>query len=312
MNHPGVRHFAKKLAWFIESAAFVALGWISYSLGMKADDNLFGPLIGKTNECAPLLVLGSGAVIIAARMIRYFFADPTEAEKIIANCVNDALNNFRRKCFPDLPENTATDLNRVTIFKHYRWVWSVSPRRLWYRRWGKGRFPGSGWLVLLHRSGHTTQTSSTMFLAPDDSPQYAEGVAGQAWRGTTIRVRSLPNLENIKYRSVFFVIWYRMCVFAKKQNGITRSYEEDCKLVNAYAEATYTSGRIVWQRIKSGKRSPTSILAIPLESIDSRGWGVIVMDSSNKFECIDTEDRRFRLALSELNTNLSLYNVTRS
>jgi hypothetical protein len=56
--------------------------------------------------------------------------------------------------------------HRVTLFKYTR-------RRLWFCRW-----PWSGWLVPVERSGHTTRRSHTVFLTPDDADQ-AEGIAGQ-------------------------------------------------------------------------------------------------------------------------------------
>jgi hypothetical protein len=85
--------------------------------------------------------------------------------------------------------------HRVTLFKHVRFRLRISPWRAHYWPWGRNRSPFSGWLVPVLRSGHTTQRTKTVFLAPDDA-DHAEGVAGKTWScNRSIYKRSLPNLE---------------------------------------------------------------------------------------------------------------------
>ena len=58
--------------------------------------------------------------------------------------------------------------HRVTLFRYKQWKFA-------FRRW-----PWSGWLVPVMRSGHTTQRCTSYFRAPD-KPEKAEGIAGAAW-----------------------------------------------------------------------------------------------------------------------------------
>ena len=62
--------------------------------------------------------------------------------------------------------------------------------------------------------------------------------------------------------------------------------------------------------LRKRKRSPISILGIPLENANNDRWGVLIMDSSNEFECIDSEQKKFRDALRELNKVLNSCGVT--
>lgn len=70
--------------------------------------------------------------------------------------------------------------HRATLFRHQKFLWWPFPVRHWLWPWGLGRWPGSGWLVPVIRSGHATQRSTTYFLAPDDADHF-EGVAGHIW-----------------------------------------------------------------------------------------------------------------------------------
>lgn len=247
--------------------------------------------------------------MVCGQAILALFMKKTSQERIILDKqISDALERFRSQVFPSLPENEPRDNNRVTIFHYYQKLWTVSPFRCVVWPWGIGRSPYSGWLAVLHRSGHQTQFTKTVFLAPDDAPK-AEGVAGQAFRSeSATRVRELPNINEIPYVSVLRACWYRLKrrVLSIVHPSADRQcpYFEHCKTVKTYADATYTSEAIVWRRIKRGKRNPISILAIPLETPDNIRWGVLVMDSSNNFECKDTADKKFLTAMRELGKTL--------
>jgi len=158
-------------------------------------------------------------------------------------------NDYREEAF-NIAEDDAVHNHRVTLFKRSRLIWWIWPWRSRYSPWGKMRAPWSGWLVPLVRSGHTTQRSRTVFLAPDDADN-VEGVVGQVWaRDRVIVVEDLPDL----------------CGNATDQD------------IAAYALKTWVPDAWVRWRLRSGKQCPRSICGIPVEVNGSR-WGVIVLDS---------------------------------
>ena len=61
---------------------------------------------------------------------------------------------------------------------------------------GKRRWPGSGWLVPVARSGYSTKNTRTRFLCPDDTDS-AQGVAGRAWAGlAAVEATQLPDVTD--------------------------------------------------------------------------------------------------------------------
>jgi len=124
--------------------------------------------------------------------------------------------------------------HRVTLFRRVRWRWS----------WCK--YPWSGWVVAVERSGHTTRDHISSFRAPDDADQ-AEGIAGKAWttRGV-IRISNLPDLQADPTRAA----------------------------AKAYALATHIS------EVAAHRRRPRSrsLCGIPIE-VKNKRWGVLVLDS---------------------------------
>ena len=77
--------------------------------------------------------------------------------------------------------------HRVTLFKR-GWKFRYWP-------WGWGRWPWVGWLSPIARSSHTTQKANVCFIAPDDDPDKAEGVAGMAWsRQAVVSTGLLPGV----------------------------------------------------------------------------------------------------------------------
>lgn len=122
---------------------------------------------------APLLIL-IGTIIGWSRRLT---GDPK-----IWKIVHDVLDDFREQVFQDIPDDQLHE-HRVTLFKRVSWHWCL-------RRW-----PWSGWLIPVERSGHTTQRSTICFKAPDAASE-SEGIAGKAWvRRRPIYVPGLPDVS---------------------------------------------------------------------------------------------------------------------
>ncbi|NUQ01148.1 MAG: GAF domain-containing protein [Armatimonadetes bacterium] len=161
--------------------------------------------------------------------------------------------------------------NRATLFRFVNWCWvmphCLDPERTlwrllkptgkawkpWTWRWScaEYRWPWSGWLVPVARSGHLTQKTKTRFLAPDDGQ--AEGVAGYAWTTKeTVTICNLPDLND--------------------ESRI------DDNAVETYAAQTHTS--VDWVRARRAQKGnfARSLVGIPV-LVKQKPWGVIVVDS---------------------------------
>ena len=104
------------------------------------------------------------------------------ADPAMWDLLQDLVDELRDKVFSDAGSEYQHH-HRVTLFKHVRWKFVL-------RRW-----PWSGWLFPVVRSGHTTQDSGVCFRAPTD-PDQAEGVAGRAWGVTgALRLAELPAIS---------------------------------------------------------------------------------------------------------------------
>jgi hypothetical protein len=147
--------------------------------------------------------------------------------------VQTVLDQFRARVF----SSDSDDLHehRVTLFRHVGWCWCL-------RRW-----PWSGWLVPVARSGHTTQRTDALFMAPDDAER-AEGVAGKTWAlRRTVFIDRLPNLR--------------------------------CDGVTPEAKAEYAKLSLM-PDVLVEKRNPKarSLYGAPVE-VKGQIWGVVVVDS---------------------------------
>lgn len=116
---------------------------------------------------------GNGALLLSA----FILAVATTGKSWLGNrwakeSLQAFLNDFRKVAFRNGAKG-AEFHDQVTLFKYKKWLWCPL---LWKRR-----KPWSGWLVPVMRSGHTTKNTSTVFWAPQDYPDKAEGVAGVAW-----------------------------------------------------------------------------------------------------------------------------------
>ena len=150
-----------------------------------------------------------------------------------------------------------------------------------------------------------------VFLAPDD-PASAEGVAGQAWRRLEFRVgggqHPLPDLNNAPYLSMWTRLFLRIARRMGKTNDWIEKKLEVEEKVRDYAVATSTSANYVWSRMKKRKACPTFILGMQI--LDSgHPWGVVVIDSCNHHECIDSNDEAFREGFTKLLNDLDRYDV---
>lgn len=147
--------------------------------------------------------------------------------------VHDVLDAFRDKVIDSDP-NDEIHQHRVTLFRHSGWAFVL-------RRW-----PWSGWLVPVERSGHTTQKTDIIFRAPDDA-DHAEGIAGLTWsRNKVVYVEDLPDLSS---------------------DGSEAAIE-------LYALRSHMSPSLVRQRRPRAR----SLCGIPVE-VNGQLWGAIVVDS---------------------------------
>jgi hypothetical protein len=221
-------------------AAIVLSAMLSGSL--RADPNklngawaLFAPSLIWIQNRAWIFLLLLGAFLAASEIARKVVGPPW-----VWDAVHYYLDVFQEYAFPEQAGDMLHD-HRVTLFKYVRWRWCL-------RRW-----PWSGWLVPLERSGHTTQRTNIAFRAPDDASQ-AEGVAGATWASKwAVPVSDLPDLSE-------------------------NSSAQD---IQSYAEKTFVSAEFLGKYMRRGRPLARSFLGIPVE-VKSKRWGVVVMDSKRE------------------------------
>ncbi len=140
--------------------------------------------------------------------------------------------------------------HRVTLFRRVRWRLRIWPSRSRFWIWGPQRYPWSGWLVPVLRSGHTTQRTKSVFLAPDDA-DHAEGVAGQTWNCNSILYKhSLPDVDA----------------------------ESGKRNIKNYARESWVDSDSVNARIQRDGHVARCYCGIPVE-VRNKLWGVIILDS---------------------------------
>lgn len=200
---------AEKIATNISPGAAVAHEWLQLHIWW------LGPAL-----------LATGALVAWSRRL---IGDPARWK-----IVHDVLDHYQDSIFGE--GNDELSEHRVTLFKHL-------PFHFVARRW-----PGSGWLVPVERSGTLTQRSSTCFKAPDD-PSLLEGVAGAAWnRRKPLDVQELPDISGA-------------CTDAERDE---------------YLKRTRTPPWMAKKRNLAAR----SYYAMHLE-VAGKPWGVIVIDSRN-------------------------------
>ena len=151
------------------------------------------------------------------------------------NTVQVVLDQYRDQVFAGF-KNDPEYHHRVTIFKYVKW-------RLTFLRW-----PWSGWIVPVARSGVTRKSKISCFRASLDDPTTSEGIGGQSFSGNrTLSIDGLPDLT------------------AANVNN------DD---IRRYAERTFLPVTRVTQRTLTAR----SLVAFPLE-VKGKLWGCIVLDS---------------------------------
>jgi len=170
--------------------------------------------------------------------------------------IQDVIDRVAREAFPNL--DGLDHHHRATLFRYQQWCVCPTPVRLWWWPYGRGRWPNSGWLVPIVRSGHATQKSRTVFLAPDDA-DHVEGVAGAVWASGKL-------LE----------------VACAKAIDPSASVGD----INTYSAKTWVTSEWVQQQVDAGKVLSASFKGIPIE-VRGQKWGVLLLDSRNPKGAID-------------------------
>lgn len=196
--------------------------------------------------------LASAGPIAAAVLVVTRFARAQIGHPVTWRQVQAILDQLQRDLFgTDGPGHH----HQVTLIRRNGWALLAGPwRRKWHAPWGKGRWPRSGWLVPVARSGHGNKNTRCVFLAPDDHDG-AEGVAGAAWAlgksgAMHSPIEDLPELNR-------------------------DTTPEDRKL---YAKLTYVPKEWVEWRIRRGKICARSYAGRPIE-VNNEMWGVLIIDS---------------------------------
>lgn len=158
--------------------------------------------------------------------------------------VNYILKEYRDTLFEKHPtaKNDPEYYHRVTLFKHVGF------------RWAFAKWPWTGWMVPVARTGHVTHTwRIPRFRAPKDDPDSAEGVAGQSFvRNKMIPVPTLPEIT-------------------------PATPDADLK---HYCDRAFVAMEWARNRVNGGhpRPLPRSLLGIPIE-VGGEPWGVLVVDS---------------------------------
>lgn len=201
------------------------------------------PIVASLQRWAWIVLVVAGPTAALAKIYSDAIAQPW-----VWKGVETILEEFRKHVFSEECADGPQHHHRATLFRHVQckfWVWpwrGVNP-------WGGKKWPCSGWLVPVARSGHTTQQTTVLFCAPDEADE-AEGVAGLTWsKGGIIYVPDLPDLTS--------------------PNGTD---------ADEYIELTATPRKLLRKRVGSSRKLPRALCGIPIFSNGSP-WGVLVLDS---------------------------------
>jgi hypothetical protein len=163
--------------------------------------------------------------------------------------VRDIVERVQRDAFAQ--QQGMAHHHRATLFRHSKYKWWPFPWRYLFPAIGRRRWFSAGWLTPVVRSGHTTQHSTTYFLAPDDADN-VEGVVG--------------------------VIWAKNSELAVTAGGALPP-DAGAAAITAYAQATFISETHVRGELSKGKTLYASFRGIPIEGRAGQKWGVLILDS---------------------------------
>lgn len=199
------------------------------------------------------LIPAMAIVVGGASLVKQILGPPW-----VWNVIHSLLDDLQRRAFGN-DRTGPLHHHRATLFKHVSW-------RICFRRW-----PWSGWLIPVERSGHATRRCGVRFLAPDDADR-AEGIAGQTWVcKEVIFVDGLP------------------CLDGKMSNTKCRDY----------SKKTWVSED--W--LQNERSHARSFCGIPVE-VKGKLWGVIVLDSRDDKPIKQEGDAYYRLIAKQLGTLL--------
>jgi len=311
-----MRTIAVGIARFVHWLCVATAGIVGYALDIESDRQPAGSVVRIAIESvqnnAPVTLITIAAIAAATALIARIFREKSSSEMAVERFVARELDQLRSVWFDPTPSDSdPVDQNRVTVFQHVKWKWAIWPFKGFLNPWGWGRWPWSGWLVVRYRSGHSTQQSTAVFLAPDDAHR-SEGIAGRIWRsgkyGVGMSGKRLPDLNSHRYislpRRIVLGIGRRLG-FECEESPDQQQLRKD---VSQYAKLTESSTRSVWARIKQKKPCPTSMYGVWIRDHMGGVWGVVIADSCNGSECV-VEDRRVRAALEKLQSALQAAGV---
>lgn len=188
-----------------------------------------------------LLILVFFLTMTVSDWLRRWVGSPRDTE--LARLI---LEEFHQVVFGGSDDDLPAHHRRATLFKHVRWRWALC------------KWPWSGWLVPVARSGHTEQRSTCVFRAPPSKPDDAQGIAGRVW--STRKVLTVTDLPDIN-------------------SPATRS---DNQARREYCKRTFVSEEWLRDRLSEPNPKPVgrAFWGAPVEN-ENDVWGVVVLDSRN-------------------------------
>src|SRR5258708_766444 len=147
---------------------------------LKADEHTVWPVI------AHIIVALRSTAWWTVPSLTILAAVSTKVRDVLGNrrkwkVVQVVLDHYWQESFAkdDDTKDDPHHFHRVTMFKHCRFHF--------------GKWPFSGWMMAVARSGHSTKSGIRCFRASLDKPDEAEGVAGRAFAYQKIvTVHDLP------------------------------------------------------------------------------------------------------------------------
>ena len=206
---------------------------------------IFLGIISAIRNRAWWIILTFSVIGILAQVIRARIGTP-----VVWQTVQYLLDQYWEELFEKANGvvNDPRYFHRITLFKHVKW------------HWGFVRWPWSGWMIPVARSGHKTRSRIAKFRASSDAPDKAEGIAGQAWAyERRVQIYGLPDINT---------------------DTVAETDIDD------YASQGSVSRKWIEKRRGKKKSHALSLLGIPVE-VKNKPWGALVVDSRNPNEILN-------------------------